>query len=402
MILHFCLILLNQWLFTNFCLILRCSTTTKPGSAAQLTCSANFSCPVCVKKHFQNQIFPTPNNYPILFPFSIELAIKVTLSVRAPQAGSTPSEPPPINHHLQCFTELLCGQRSLAGQNARTCVKNHPGGTSGTSSCYSYSWLTATTVLWLLLIWFIDLLHRPIAASQVNFAIFFKTIWVVIGCGDSRSPRRSRQQPQLQRILNLFSAPRESTWTGFGGKIILSAACKTGGSPAGLYCSLALLALAAHHKFVRNIASQLTARARIQERDDMATNLSCPPACWSESVGGWWVRAIWRPHCTTWSVWSLPPPRVWSVRPVVDTYRAHRIMWHQGAGPQKAHVVILSGLHQQHRVSLQYKLPDGGRMKHILWSLTEAAAPDWGAGRRWSSGAAVLNTLQFQCSVMEL
>ena len=115
--------------FYQFCLILRCSTATTPGSAAQLTCSANFSCPVCVKKHFQNQIFPTPNNYPILFPFSIELAIKVTLSVRAPQAGSTPSQPPPINHHLQCFTELLCGQRSLAGQNARTCVKNQPGGT---------------------------------------------------------------------------------------------------------------------------------------------------------------------------------------------------------------------------------------------------------------------------------
>ena len=71
----------------------------------------------------------------------------------------------------------------------------------------------------------------------------------------------------------------------------MSAACKTGGSPAGLYCSLVLLALAADHKLVRNIASQPTARARIQERDGMATDLYWLPAA-GVRVWGRWVREI--------------------------------------------------------------------------------------------------------------
>ena len=88
---------------------------------------------LCHNWAFSNQIFPTPNNYPGYLPsLSIELAINPFLGGPSPKQQPYPLLPPPINYHLECFTELYavinpCPSKpniSKTHQNGQTCVKN--------------------------------------------------------------------------------------------------------------------------------------------------------------------------------------------------------------------------------------------------------------------------------------
>ena len=82
---------------------------------------------------FQPNFSRTPNNYPGYLPsLSIELAINPFLGGPCLEQQPYPLLPPPINYHLECFTELYavinpCPSKpniSKTHQNGQTCVKN--------------------------------------------------------------------------------------------------------------------------------------------------------------------------------------------------------------------------------------------------------------------------------------
>ena len=141
---------------------------------------------LCQNWAFSNQIFPTPNNYPGYLPsLSIELAINPFLGGPSPKQQPYPHLPPPINYHLECFTELYavinpCPSKpniSKTHQNGQTCVKN--GLWRPPPAPFSASLLMTSS----------NMVYWPSSPANpgpsATFCWFQKTIWDLIGSVDN-------------------------------------------------------------------------------------------------------------------------------------------------------------------------------------------------------------------------
>ena len=133
---------------------------------------------------FQPNFSRTPNNYPGCLPsLSIELAINPFLGGPCLKQQPYPLLPPPINYHLECFTELYavinpCPSKpniSKTHQNGQTCVKNGLWRPPPAPFSASLLMTSSNMVYWPSV--------RPIRDLYENFAIYKKQfeIWLDLG-----------------------------------------------------------------------------------------------------------------------------------------------------------------------------------------------------------------------------